>query len=1280
MRKFGLIQLLIALTVLWIALPTYSVLAADNQQNLLQNAGFEQVDSGSPASWTQDVWVHDSGVTRFGVDSSDTHSGGQAALIENVQPNHSKWVQNIAVKPNAYYRVSGWIKVTGTDPNAIGANLFVMGVGEEFPHYLDTGGQWQPVEFYGKTGAGQKEIGIGLALGGYSSLNKGRALFDDISVEQVKSLPKGATAIPFAPAGGNEAAGGENKPEIPAVSAFPELAISAAFGAFFLFLYKGLLRQRHPLERSDSNRSNSLGGWLIIAFGFRILVAGVYPGYISDLNTFIYWGNDAFHNGISQFYREGAFADYPPGYIYVLYLLGMLQSMFGMDSMSSGTIFLFKLPAMVADLAACVLIYQTAWKRIGGRPAFGLALLYMFNPAVWVDSAAWGQVDSIFTLFLLLAIISVVDNRLERGAVWFAIAVLVKPQALIFTPVILLAIWHKKEWKRSAISAGYGLAVFFALALPFFWSNGGLGGLINLYKTTLASYPYATLNAFNLYSLTGGNWKPLDATWLSVPYKVFGNLAIVLAVALAAWFSLKGKDKKDLSKSFFIGVVLIMIVFLFATKMHERYMYPALLLSVFAYVYTKDRRLLHVLFGFSVTLFVNISYVLAFSPYTTGVPADGIVLLFSICNLGLLIYMLYVGYDVYIRGRVLPLEPITPEGLKQRDEQLLEEVKSSGDRHDEKTNYDRARTRLGKKDWIWMAAITVVYAAFALFNLGTIKSLDTGWKPQAAGHSFYVDFGENVQLAQMNSFGGYGSGKYKLEFAYVPTAWSAPIDLEQKGGDDLKWAMHPLNVETRYVKLTAVEMGFSMQEIAFFAKGSETPLAIREVIDEGTGSGPSPSRLFDEQSSVSFKENYINSSYFDEIYHARTALEHIEGVRAYENTHPPLGKLIIALGIKLFGLSPFGWRLMGTLFGIAMVPILYLFALRLFRKTAYAAAASILLAAEFMHFTQTRIATIDVYGVFFIILMFYFMHKYVSMDFYRTPLRKLLVPLFWAGLLFGIGVASKWIVIYGGAGLAVMLFWSLAERYRQYAAAKRALKGDLKDKETFAAYREAIQSFPRKTIAILVSCIGFYVIVPLLIYSLSYIPVLSVPGDQFTATRLVEYQKNMYNYHSNLVSTHPYSSQWWEWPFMKRPVWYYSGEDVSSPDHVSTISAFGNPIIWWFGLFALLLSVYLSLKRKDKYMYVVWIAYFSQYLPWMLVPRLTFIYHYFAMVPFMILSIVYLFKLYEEKYPQRRWLRYGFTGAAVLLFLIYYPVLSGFEVSKAYAEGLRLFQSWVFYR
>lgn len=1262
----------VAIMVLAMLLPVSSVFA---EGNLLQNPGFEEGDGGVPAGWTPDSWIAGETSGSISVQSEIVHSGSQAAVIENLEPNHLKWIQTVEVVPEGYYKISGYVNVAGAAGQGLGANIFPVGIASGYPAVTDTGGQWQYLEFYGQTGKDQHELSVGAALGGYSSLIQGKAYFDDLSVEQVDAVPDG-TAVISLDSGAAAQDGASGEAQAPhKVSPAKILLLSGLFGILFAVMYRRAFRSNRLLDRPAAIYTR----WLYVIFGlafiFRIWIALTAQGYKNDMDTFMSWGQRMVDVGPGEFYAEGYFADYPPGYLYVLYALSVIRGWFGFAHGSGGETLLFKLPAILSDLALGAILYRYGRKKVGSGIAVGLVLLYLFNPAVLIDSAAWGQADSFFMLLLILSIIGAVEQRFVPSAIWFALAVLVKPQALIFTPVLIFAFFHHRAWKQLGLGALYGLGLFSLLSAPFFWSNGGLGGLIDLYKSTLTSYPYSTVNAFNLYALTDPLWAGIDQTWLSIPYRTWGFISILAAVATAAHFSFK-KNPKELSKSFFIGLLLIVFMFVLGTKMHERYMYPAILLGLFAYMESKDRRFLMLFLGQSLTLYINVAYTLAHLNAGNNPPSDGIVLVTAIANLILFVYMLYVGNEVYLRKRVKPLAPpLTKQEFDQADTETVEAIRPIS------AEGMRSRFKLGRKDWIWMLGITAVYAALALFHLGSAKSPETVWQPAASGESFYVDLGESRQLEQVNIFGGVGTGKFKLEFSQTPDNWSNPLNVDEDVGNVFIWKSQPVNVAARYVKLTVDSPGFLLHEIAIYGQGGTEPLPIASVSpDSGAAKRGTPANLFDEQALVPAHSGYMNSTYFDEIYHARTAYEYLHGIVPYENTHPPLGKLLISVGMELFGVNPFGWRIIGTLFGIGMLPLIYMMALRLFRKTGYAALAAGLFALDFMHFTQTRISTIDVYGVFFIMLMFYFMQRYATMNFFKQPLGKTLVPLFWSGLFFGIGVASKWIVLYGGAGLAVMLGLSLFERYREYKAAGRLLgEGKLADQELKEACRKADRSFWKNTILTLASCVLFFVIIPAVIYSLSFIPVLSVTAEGYTFKGLIEAQKNMYDYHSQLVATHPFASSWWEWPFMKRPVWFFSGSDGLPEGQVSSIVTMGNPLIWWTGIFALLASVWFTIKNKEKSLYMIWIAFFSQYAPWMLVPRETFLYHYFAMVPFFILAIVYIFKLLESKYKDAFKLRLVYVAGALILFIMFYPVLSGMQVSGDYVKDvLRWFPSWVF--
>ena len=461
------------------------------------------------------------------------------------------------------------------------------------------------------------------------------------------------------------------------------------------------------------------------------------------------------------------------------------------------------------------------------------------------------------------------------------------------------------------------------------------------------------------------------------------------------------------------------------------------------------------------------------------------------------------------------------------------------------------------------------------------------------------------------------------------------------------------------------QTGFTLNELYFVENGKTVPIEIISV----KASDSEANKLFDEQKTFSYNPSYMTNMYFDEIYHARTAFEHIHNLEPYEWTHPPLGKLLIALGILVFGMNPFGFRIVGTLFGVAMLPLMYLLGKKIFKDWRFAAITSILMMFDFMHFTQTRIATIDVYGTFFIIAMYYYMYDTFMIKSYELPLRLSIKPLFLSGLMFGLGVASKWIAVYGGAGLALLFFLAKYLEYRDYRRITQNPK---------LQAPEWLQGFMKKQVFLtLFLCVIFFIIIPGVIYYSSYIPYMEVPGAKKGIELVLDYQKQMFDYHSKLKATHAFSSPWYEWPIIYKPTWFYSGSDVA-PKNASTIVTMGNPAIWWVGIFAFFMAIYIAYKKKDKKMVLAFTAIIFQYMPWVLVPRITWIYHYFSTVPFIIICIVYVMKEMYERNTISKKVIISYLVICAVLFICFYPALSGLEVPKAYINNLRWFNSWIF--
>ncbi|WP_139902642.1 glycosyltransferase family 39 protein [Clostridium thermarum] len=586
---------------------------------------------------------------------------------------------------------------------------------------------------------------------------------------------------------------------------------------------------------------------------------------------------------------------------------------------------------------------------------------------------------------------------------------------------------------------------------------------------------------------------------------------------------------------------------------------------------------------------------------------------------------------------------------------------------------------LKKKDYILIFLLTLIYSVIALFNLGTTKVPESFWQPKVLGETFYVDLGEDKELEKISYFVGLGEGTYNVSFSTDKVNWKNRTAMDQH--KIFRWTTVDVDTRARYVKFTVIKPDGMLNEIGIFAKGEDKPLPIVELIEEkvsAKGQG-SPQLVFDEQQYVQSERSFLTGMYFDELYHGRTAYEMLYKLEHYEWTHPPLGKIFIALGVAIFGMNPFGWRIAGTLFGIAMITCIYILGKRLFKRTEFAFLTAFLLTFDFMHFTQTRIATVDGYAVFFIILMYYFMLKFIETKPSKAGLKKSIVSLGLSGLFFAFGAATKWICIYAAVGLAILFFKEIYDRYTEYKKAVEYLRLEnaAENMDEYEACSNIKANFKKHTVKTIGWAVLFFIVIPLAVYIASYIPFMMIPGPGHGLIDVFKVQVRMFSYHNDLVATHPYASPWYEWPIILRPMWYYYGKDYLPAGKMSSIVAMGNPAVWWLGSLAFIAVIIIGLKKKDKVAFFIVLGGLSNYLPWVLVSRITFIYHFFASVPFIILSIVYMAAHLYEKKKSRRYHIYGYMVLVVALFILFYPTISGTVVDESYGFGfLKMFEGW----
>lgn len=358
---------------------------------------------------------------------------------------------------------------------------------------------------------------------------------------------------------------------------------------------------------------------------------------------------------------------------------------------------------------------------------------------------------------------------------------------------------------------------------------------------------------------------------------------------------------------------------------------------------------------------------------------------------------------------------------------------------------------------------------------------------------------------------------------------------------------------------------------------------------------------------------------FDEVYHAKTALEYLEGRSPTEWVHPPTAKLLIAIPVHFLGYDSFGWRLAPVLAGIALAPVFFLLARQVLASERAALLATALLLCDGVYLVQSRIAMTNIFAVLFQLAASLFVVRAVRRD--RLPWADMAA----AGLFLGLALSTRWTSLWTAGFLGLVV---LVTRGRRLLRARE-----------------------------LALTLLAFAVLPVALYVASYVPWLR---QGHALSELIPHQVAIWRYHADLQATHPYFSRWYTWPFLYRPTWYYYkqiGETV-----YGTV-AIGNPAIWWAALPVTLWALVTGARARDPRRLFSGAGFCCMYLPWGLSPRtLNYSHYLFEAVPYACLSLAALLDSHWDA-------RAGFRRAArcyvlvvVGLFLFFLPVLMAIPV------------------
>jgi dolichyl-phosphate-mannose--protein O-mannosyl transferase len=405
----------------------------------------------------------------------------------------------------------------------------------------------------------------------------------------------------------------------------------------------------------------------------------------------------------------------------------------------------------------------------------------------------------------------------------------------------------------------------------------------------------------------------------------------------------------------------------------------------------------------------------------------------------------------------------------------------------------------------------------------------------------------------------------------------------------------------------------------------------------------------------------IKTPIFDEVYYVDGARDYLKygvevtGVDSEFIVHPPVGKWMIALGIKIFGDNPLGWRFMTALVGSLMILVIALIAHRLFYSPILTALAAGLMAIDGLALVHSRTALLDNFLAFFILCATYFF---------------VIRRYWWSGLFLGFALATKWsalyfIVIYGAIAL----------------------------------YRAFTHHTGRDLIRPSLSRIASFGALPIAVYITSWWGwFASSRGwdrnySDNPLTSFIYYHQEMLNFHTGLSEKHPYQANPWSWMVMGRPTSFFyetptsCGADACSQE----VLALGTPLLWWAGTIAVAVVIgfwirALLHRNLDPAQTIIVAGISAGYLPWFFFQQRT-VFNFYAIVfePFVILALVYCARLFLTSQRRKSDRAYHFSQFVLLSlfalvaanFFYFLPLYMGDVITYQAWQARMWFPSWI---
>ena len=650
MRRFIAVVAL-ALCASWLCEP----ICAFADENLVKNGDLAAGVDNAPADWY--ALSSDRKLTRF----SWTHSPAEGGVlgISNQSRTFSSWHQALMLRPGIY-KVSAEARVEGAMAREGGANIALStfdGI-QLISNHLQGTTDWQTISFFliedrwGDT----TELLCQLGVSGYP--DRGRASFRNIKVIEVASRPPPGVVRFDLAAIRSAYRQGIHQPDTRASIR----AAGIVCGLLLLGLLGWALAEIWRPALAAGRSAWIVAACLMLAItALKFAALFHFTGFYWDIWAKTTRALLATALGPAKIYDPGLPVDaYPPGSVYLLWLSGWIGNL--IEPTANGFRVTVETPPLIADLLIGLTIYFAAWRdhERRGLRALIIMMLFALNPALIFDTVVWGQSDSVVALPMLAGAILILTGRHRLGWSAAAIALLAKPQAIAFTPP--LALWTlfnaglaECGWCAGAFAGTIAIGILpYQLGHSWDW-------IINVYKDLGTRFSEASVGAFNFMGLIGGMGTPdTDKIFGAVSYRAFGlslTCAAYLIVSYLIWRA------RSVSAAMLAIFVALFGFFMFAPRIHERYMYYPL---VFLVPIALESRFLTSIFAVvSATFLFNLIYIKHLTDTSSYFPDHPNAALIAAASINLAVFVAVTAYGL-LRTPPAGIEAVSGESVRNR--------------------------------------------------------------------------------------------------------------------------------------------------------------------------------------------------------------------------------------------------------------------------------------------------------------------------------------------------------------------------------------------------------------------------------------------------------------------------------------------------------------------------------------------------------------------------------------------------------------------------------------